>query len=972
MANLAKLEISDGTTTVNLISKSTGFHLTEWNPQIVQPKDGGVFQDSPIAAGRRLVFAVDATAIETFELDVNDNDQDGLISQAQDLMRLLLKARAYQVSEFQDGPVWVRARSSCETNDRYALVINWSIPQLDNPYAPPFFSATELAAMEDISLQVERGHWLALEPGTGECVEVNTVRDWEYQAQWVTTDVSPDTIYSFLQAANGSLYAGGDGQIRRSTDNGATWPVNTTLPSSLVWSLFQAANGYIFAGDVGQIHRSVDNGANWTTVTTAPVDNVNAFVELNGWILAADEAGSVWRSNDNGGTWSSVALVFGNEAARAMVVKDGVVYLVGSIYFEKSTDSGATWSVVSLLPFETNIALFALAASPDGTLWAGSIGTTGQLFKSTDDGLTWNPVRTFTGTGVLSILPTPDGGFYLGTQGTGAAVWYSPDGYVWTSSITTSNMPVYGLLRSIEPAIYASSGTDILKLDLSTVETGTGDICGGVGYVGNRQNIANLTHIKIDDGGAFTDIFPLSGFPVALWPTNLAVSDALYFGIQTAIINSGPFSGLVFDIGTIIPPTISRTIVWEYWNGAWVTLTVRDGTDIGSGSFGQSGVCSVHWVQPSDWATTAVNGVTGYWVRARLSAKGVGVITAPTQQNRQIYAVNSAFVDTSDVTGDIPAVVQIKLHNRSDQDGPDGNAPNLYINRLVVGLRSFEDNSSFQSYLNLSDEQNPAGVTVTLGINTTFGDDTSAPTGRRVTYNPGGVEAMATRATVALGPTIARDFYGVFHAFLRGRRTAGTASDLSLRLQIATGSGGITFTTQTKQFQSTTAFEVLDFGEISLPVSGAFKSSDLADSTEIRIQAQAASGTPDLYLYDLILVPVDEWAIDAVDFANESDSDVGRSGGVVKSLHIDSLTDPRIDIKTLVRTANADELITAEWNPITSGPAILQANTSQRLWCLAMRTSTTGTSYSWLAPPEIAHSVQIIKNERYLGLRGNR
>lgn len=975
MATLAKLEISDGTTTVNLLTGTgqTGFSLRNWDPAVIQPKGGGVFQDSPMAPGRRLVYTVDATAIEDMTVDLNDYDQDGLIAQAQDLMRLLLKARAYQSTEFQDEPVWIRARSNCETNDRYALIINWSIPALSNPYAQPFVSATEISTMDEISLQLERGHWRANEPGAGECAEVNTLREWEYQAQWVATDVSPDTIHSFLEAANGSLYAGGDGQIRRSTDNGATWPVNTVLPAGSVWSLFQAANGYIFAGENGQITRTVDNGANWTVVTAAPVDNVNAFVEVGGWILAADQAGSIWRSNDNGDNWSNVALPIGSELARSMVVKNQVVYLVGNQYFEKSTDFGATWSIVSQIPSQTGIALWVLVVSADGVMWTGAIGAAGQLFKSIDDGLTWSFVRTFTGTGILSILPTPEGGFYLGTQGAGAAVWYSPDGYVWTSSVTTAAEPVYGLLRASEPAIYASGNTDILKLDLSTVETGTDDICGDVGYIGNRQNIANLTHIKIDDGGVFTDIFPLSGFPVTLYPANIDVNDALYFGSETAIINSGPFSGLVFDIDTIIPPAISRTFTWEYWNGAaWAALTNQDGTNIGAGSFGQSGVCSVHWVQPSDWAATVIDGVTAYWVRARLSAKDVGNISPPTQQNRQIYAVNSAFAEALDVIGDIPAIVQIKAHNRSDKDGPGGSGPDLFINRLIAGLRSFGDSSTFQAYLNISDEQNPGGVTITVGTNTTLGDDVTTPTGRRATYNPGGVEAMATRATVSLGPTIARDFYGLFHAFLRARRTAGASTDLSVRLQVATGSGGITFTTSSKQLQTTTAFEVLDFGEIALPVSGSFKSSDLADTTEIRIQASAASGTPDLYLYDLILIPVDEWAIDAVDAANESDSDVGRSGGIAKLLDVDSVTDPRIDIKTLVRTADAGGLITAEYNPITSGPAILQANTTQRLWFFAMRTSATGASYSWLAPPEIAHSVQVLKNEGYLGQRGAR
>jgi len=57
---------------------------------------------------------------------------------------------------------------------------------------------------------------------------------------------------------------------------------------------------------------------------------------------------------------------------------------------------------------------------------------------------------------------------------------------------------------------------------------------------------------------------------------------------------------------------------WEYWNGAaWAALTINnDNTANGGQPMSVAGVNSAHWKQPANWDTTAVGGVTGYWVRA--------------------------------------------------------------------------------------------------------------------------------------------------------------------------------------------------------------------------------------------------------------------------------------------------------------------------------------------------------------------
>ena len=65
---LAILKITDGATTIDLLNKDSGFLLSEWTPAIADFKDGGIFQNSPLATGRRLVAYRYVNTIETMQL----------------------------------------------------------------------------------------------------------------------------------------------------------------------------------------------------------------------------------------------------------------------------------------------------------------------------------------------------------------------------------------------------------------------------------------------------------------------------------------------------------------------------------------------------------------------------------------------------------------------------------------------------------------------------------------------------------------------------------------------------------------------------------------------------------------------------------------------------------------------------------------------------------------------------------------
>ena len=479
-------------------------------------------------------------------------------------------------------------------------------------------------------------------------------------------------------------------------------------------------------------------------------------------------------------------------------------------------------------------------------------------------------------------------------------------------------------------------------------------------FIANKQNVANLTDIYIDDGGAFSANLMDAGLPYGLLPAVPATGDHVYFGIDTTVSDSGPFCSLVFDVGTVAVYG-GGSVIWRYWDGgAWAVLTVQDTTSAGSGPFAIAGVNPVYWVQPSDWATVAVNGVTGYWVRATVSIIG-GPVSQPTQQNRDVYSVVWSYseIDEAQVEGSLPAVAQIKFQNVSDGGGPGVN-PDLYADRVIVGLRSLLRGSAFISYFNASDEQNPTGI----GANCAFATDVTTPSGRRVTYNPVAIDTMASRVSFVISETIAQDFYGTYHAYVRGRQVGGAARDIKVRLRVRLGAGNVTDITEEVPFPDTNDWRLLDMGEISIPTLGVLRSADVSNIVYLIIDARNdGAGLPDAYFYDLVLIPVDEWA---GDFINP---DLGGLTTVLRTgifLDMDAIVNPKRRTRALQR--NLTGQVNAVYRTTQNGFVMLQVDQDQRYWFLTARAPASAI---WISEPWVGHRMQLFKNEQHFSMRGS-
>ncbi len=625
------------------------------------------------------------------------------------------------------------------------------------------------------------------------------------------------------------------------------------------------------------------------------------------------------------------------------------------------------WEINSLLP-DGNVTSL-LESSVSGLLLAGDDG---QLLGS-DDESSWGVISTAPSGEVRGLYEDSDGNVWVGDDGT---IYKSVDGgrNIASHSALPTSYAVF-IEETTTGDLRAGDSGQILILDetlrvtLGRTATNADEV-----YVANHHKTCNITDIKLSDGGVFQDLFPMSTFPTQLYPNVPAVDDALYFGIDTSLDDTGLFCSLIFDIGIPARWTTSGAISWEYYNGAWVTLTAQDNTD----DFTEAGVNSVAWKQPSDWTEVAVDGVTGYWVRARVSSV-VGTMVPPTQQNRDIYSAVWDFVELDDdqAAGNIDSLVRLKVHNRGDNGGPGGSEPLLYFNRLLVGAKEYENHEDFRAFLNFADEQNPTGVSVDVTVDTDSATSVvadpnlSGPIGRCVFFDAGiaegggGLNNLIDRVEIELDTTIAAKFYGTYLPFVRCYQSGGSAGEVTLRIKVVSGSGGISSLGDIQATQSTTDHEVVEFkSPITIPVSAQMTDSDIGDTTSIIVQIAASANDADLYLYDLFLLPVDGPWLDAKDTANTAESSAEKG----RRLLVDAIGVPKAPTRAMVEKLETAAFVSG-WRVDGNGQVRVIAGKKQRLWFLACRTTSAGTDV-WISEPEVLCSIVLDKTDRWLLGRG--
>jgi hypothetical protein len=936
------LKVTDGGISINLLNLR-GWSLDDWNPAVPEAKSGGIFRSSPLADGRKLVYRKMDNIIDTFNLVGSGSSQNDMIRSIQELERLLEKAIAYWTSDWQNEPVWIEASGSCETEIRYATIVDYKLTGFGSPYKQPFFGSN--SATEAI-LVIEHQFWQETKPGEdGNCVHL--ANDTDYPA----IDVFDSG--TFYPASDGTcsdvLHSVDLTNIKLGIGYGTTFPGNckagiifnnVTIPSGA--TIVKALLSITYAGGTGtpkiKVQGQSQNGGaiNSVTLVSGGKGYKEPYVEVK-----------------NPGTVTP-----GFDALIVADMKAGIITNLHIVY----PGYGYINPIITIKDRRIAAYVPAVATATASTVNADATVLTGTnsdflgrtLTIDTSTTIEFNIALTITQTfDITSIVreiinhSAWDSGDYLGlflslAIDSGGSSPGIPEGMVIVSMEGGVN----------KPALYIEWSTDVVPLGRETT-------CAQEVFIANKYNNAPIQYIFTFDASSGYSAnlygYDYTTTPLKLLPTTPAVGDMIYFGSTI-----GPFSSLVFDLYAV---QTGITGVWEY-SDAWDAFDVSGGlTNELCGDeqgFTKVGVGNIVWSQPDDWDMIKVNdgvyNVTGYWIRFRITA--VSTPTPPYQWHRDIYTVMLPYIDISaeEIPGDTTALARILLNSESCTFRDPSN--------IVMGLRSLSRGSNFTAYLNASDVQQPIGTTFHIESSTVLVDDTTAPTGRSLYIAAYPYTSFNLLAYWNMSGNIGKEFIGTYHAYVRCKQVGIATGTVKLKLSGSTGGSQLACHSETNAILCGNCITYVDLGQLVVPTSYTMLPTDNYYGTLIYLWA-SADNSESFYIYDVILIPADEWAGNFESM--ESDKSYFSRG---LGLDLDSIRNPRQYRASLMYLPDSTPVYSSELTRISSGEPMFQSNSDQRMWLFQYsRQTTIQDAESFI---ENCNSIRAERSARYLLYRGNR
>lgn len=1090
------LKISDGVTTIDLLSLTTGFYPMEWIPSAADVKSGGAWGDNAIADGRVPIVRALQNTTETFTLAARSWTQDLLIRDMNALRSLLLQGSLYWTRASEARPVWIQARGWNETGDRYTVVVDYRMPQSIDPYGEGFTGSASMPGDAALELYIEHEpFWTDAPPSDPECLPLYNYHDGctLYPARFEGTTgtgiitIAPHALINDLHVASfqvefwiyvNALHTGIDGRIadkRQASVNGwrlallAGGALNMSVSAGGAWGWAQVAAGGLPLQE-------------WTHVVVTYDDLTDRLPHfaINGTWVAAPGAACV------GAALSDVAnnLTFGNLNALTqpldadlgpMRIVPKLTYTVGQDFPVPSRcvmlpyDAGLAWLGI----YEgqgTSVANLASPGAATGTMapanWgdccprplgnvarsvygiqasaddayvdhvAVSISTAGNtLFFGDQAGASFETGLRFSG--VFADIPPNrtvriiDARLSFRGMGAGPAgtqiMYVSAENNRSPAAFSTyadfSGRPrltqsaawtIYGpftlgevywsenIAAVVQEAI-DQPGWDpggAIALFIGNAIIGTAHAIASVDnvtytrpyldvtytldgesalptceeqrvFTTNHWQRAQISHMFLASGPFFSPNMIGSIMPQPLLGPAVAPGWMLYLGIDTTILDSGPFSSIVFNIGIA---GADYTAVWEIWTGAaWVALAVQDGTNAGGAMTGipldTLGVGSVHWEIPSTWATTAVNGITGYWVRLRVTAAG-GAPVNPYQADTDPYTLTEPWIACSahDVPGTMSALTRLMCRAQSDRDN-NSTPPGLVTDTLYAGLR-LGDDPLFCAYLNCADEQTPEGVTCSDMGGGAFATDPRTPAGRW--YNCG-VPAAAWAHMVRFSFTqeVTRSYVGEYRAFVRGAYSGGGQPQFLLVVNMPDETGR--YGPALLDSQAGALDGLADLGRVVIPGRSYMTVDDSRIGMFLDLYIYG-DGVSTVYMTDLILLPADVLFLstERISIGGRSVlSDAGILPFEVKSgvLDLDSVIMPKNRRRALGRRYYNDRIYaTGPWGG--TSPLWVDNVQTSKLWVLHAVTGYAGSVRIGVAEHEASYSYTAQRLARYEDMRG--
>lgn len=304
-------QISDGTTTIDLLSPTGNYHLAKWESGISQWKDGGIFSENPLVDGRVPIDRAFDSVQEKITIHITGSSQDNVISSLRSLLTLLDTSYTY-FAESTAVPAYLIVKSDTETNTRYAVIVSYKIDNLPGQFDGPFLAGGKQfsgnlsypAIYVELELVIERDHWLNAAPGSS--VNISIQNQYSYNSTtYGQAATSSSPVYISAIRADSNIT-----HIYRFDTSASTWSSNLvgTAPPFNILPTSTTAGDIVYFG----VNSSLPNSGiphnlvfNISTPASGITGTWEASVSPSSWNILS---GSDYTQNPpyNSGTLSTI------------------------------------------------------------------------------------------------------------------------------------------------------------------------------------------------------------------------------------------------------------------------------------------------------------------------------------------------------------------------------------------------------------------------------------------------------------------------------------------------------------------------------------------------------------------------------------------------------------------------------------------------------------------------------------------
>lgn len=511
----------------------------------------------------------------------------------------------------------------------------------------------------------------------------------------------------------------------------------------------------------------------------------------------------------------------------------------------------------------------------------------------------------------------------------------------------------------------------VLPTNPLTLDDADGPASPMIVHLANFWDTAALSHVfNYDDSLATFSANLLNANNVPLFPDPPAVNDYVVFGWEAR-----PGHHVAIPLKTAA--NWSVTLQVQYWNGAWVeapeaTKHLRWPTGTVSQLFNATGWWVLDVGGLSDWATTALNGQTKYWIKVKITAFTSSAQVPVLHDTDDIYSFRTPWFEiaSAGMVGDAPPLLLMRLRSPTGGAATPGMGT---IQKIIIGAKSV-NLADFRSHINLGNQGNPAAITVAPGTDTSFAADPVWPGGYRARTTFATVTTEEDRLTVTLDDLVDK-YAGKYRVYLRIRQVGGVAGQTKVRAIAKLGGSGAAYPRWVSDLvvlqSADNALEFVDLGELVVPFTPRVAADSLATTDLIfQLRALRTSGTATLDWGDLILIPVDEWSTELMDPLSDPTSGSSALRGDT-GLDVDAGVLARRCTKNLLTSAGVVRPPAETWI-CKVFPNTLRPNRTYRFYVLLLHGPPAGFASEPLLGTLGCHlSVQVYGHMRFQVLRGN-